>query len=155
MLCLPSESSCLLPDQFHSLMTTPQSPLRPYYPTTFEVDPYGAAFESEYLVLIPFMDEKLLLKHYQALDLTSLTENQRLRNTHRTSILIIPDETQEAREVECPMVKNVFPVFSIKTHQIPFDIYNISFQAFQLMHRFTKTNPPGPQRVISILREDI
>lgn len=72
-------------------MTSAQSPLSPYYPTSFEVDPYGAAFESEYLVLIPFMDEKLLLKHYEALDLSSLTENERLRNTHKTSLLMIPD----------------------------------------------------------------
>ncbi len=37
-------------------MNDPLSPLKMYYPNNFDVDPYGATFESEWLVLIPFMD---------------------------------------------------------------------------------------------------
>jgi 5'-3' exoribonuclease 1 len=38
----------LLPENYRSLLTDPQSPLRvpiDYYPDTFDVDPYGGLYE--------------------------------------------------------------------------------------------------------------
>lgn len=75
-------------------MKDDDSVLKQFYPNEFEVDPYGSQYESEYLVLIPFMDQKLLLEAYDSLDLSQLTESEQNRNIHRLSQIMIRDESQ-------------------------------------------------------------
>jgi 5'-3' exoribonuclease 1 len=57
----------LLPENYRSLLTDPQSPLRvpiDYYPDTFDVDPYGGLYEHEYICILPFIDSEMIDKVY-------------------------------------------------------------------------------------------
>lgn len=60
--CLPPASSNLLPAAYQWLMLGEHSPLKAFYPDTFEIDMNGKKSPWEAVVLLPFIDEKLLLK---------------------------------------------------------------------------------------------
>lgn len=64
LIALPPDSAELLPEPFGKLLTdTKNSILRTpfdYYPSEFEIDPYGAVFESEYIVILPFVPNNVL-----------------------------------------------------------------------------------------------
>lgn len=53
MVVLPSSSSDLVPDELSGLMTSPTSPLMPYYPRDFEVDMAGKKQDWEGIVQLP------------------------------------------------------------------------------------------------------
>lgn len=60
---LPAASGVLLlPEPYKKLMTSPESEIIEYYPSDFETDLNGKKQEWEAVVLIPFIDEKKLLK---------------------------------------------------------------------------------------------
>lgn len=54
---LPAASKKLLPEVYHKLMTSEESPIKQYYPEDFQTDRNGKRQEWESVVLIPFMDE--------------------------------------------------------------------------------------------------
>lgn len=58
---LPAYSKDLLPAAFQSLLVDKNSPIIDYYPNDFKTDLNGKRQEWEAVVLIPFIDEKLLL----------------------------------------------------------------------------------------------
>lgn len=58
---LPAFSKDLLPAAFQSLLVEENSPIINYYPQDFKTDLNGKRQEWEAVVLIPFIDEKLLL----------------------------------------------------------------------------------------------
>lgn len=58
---LPAHSKDLLPKTFQSLLIEESSPIINYYPHDFKTDLNGKKQEWEAVVLIPFIDEKLLL----------------------------------------------------------------------------------------------
>lgn len=58
---LPAYSKELLPVAFQSLLVEKDSPIIDYYPNDFKTDLNGKRQEWEAVVLIPFIDEKLLL----------------------------------------------------------------------------------------------
>lgn len=58
---LPPYSKHLLPVAFQSLVTDEESPIIDYYPTDFKTDLNGKQQYWEAVVLLPFIDEKLLL----------------------------------------------------------------------------------------------
>ncbi|XP_014469638.1 PREDICTED: 5'-3' exoribonuclease 1 isoform X2 [Dinoponera quadriceps] len=78
---LPSYSKDLLPVAFQSLLVEKNSPIIDYYPNDFKTDLNGKRQEWEAVVLIPFIDEKLLLAAMQP-HLKQLTAEEQQRNKH-------------------------------------------------------------------------
>ncbi|CAF0854753.1 unnamed protein product [Didymodactylos carnosus] len=81
---LPPTSRDLLPKSLQSLMTDIESPLLQFYPEDFRLDQNEKKQDWESIVLLPFIDEKLLLntisKYY-----TRLTDDENLRNDNSPS----------------------------------------------------------------------
>lgn len=78
---LPPQSSGFLPTAYADLMVNPLSPLQPYYPTDFLVDANGKRNSWESVVLIPFLNESVLLEQVSTINHSqNLTELERLRN---------------------------------------------------------------------------
>lgn len=59
---LPPYSKKLLPEALQSLLTEEQSPIIDYYPSEFKTDLNGKKQDWEAIVLIPFIDENILMK---------------------------------------------------------------------------------------------
>ncbi|XP_013116160.2 5'-3' exoribonuclease 1 [Stomoxys calcitrans] len=78
---LPAASKALLPTAYRDLMTSPQSELIDFYPEDFETDLNGKMNEWEAVVLIPFIDEKLLLQAMEPCD-QNLSPDEYKRNQH-------------------------------------------------------------------------
>ncbi|XP_036149459.1 5'-3' exoribonuclease 1 isoform X2 [Monomorium pharaonis] len=78
---LPAYSKDLLPEAFQSLLTEESSPIIEYYPHDFKTDLNGKRQEWEAVVLIPFIDEKLLLSAMQP-HLPRLTMEEQARNKY-------------------------------------------------------------------------
>ncbi|KAL6430823.1 hypothetical protein ACFW04_006974 [Cataglyphis niger] len=78
---LPAHSKDLLPKTFQSLLTEESSPIINYYPHDFKTDLNGKKQEWEAVVLIPFIDEKLLLAAMEPY-LSKLTAEEQARNKH-------------------------------------------------------------------------
>ncbi|XP_050302110.1 5'-3' exoribonuclease 1 [Anthonomus grandis grandis] len=78
---LPVASKGLLPQPYHRLMTDDSSIISKYYPEEFQTDKNGKRQEWEAVVLIPFMDEKLLLDAMSPCN-DELTPEEVKRNTH-------------------------------------------------------------------------
>lgn len=83
---LPKLSKDLLPESYQKLMCNEDSPLIDYYPDDFMTDLNGKQQEWEAVVLIPFINEKLLLKFAEIAD-KSLCEEERKRNSHGPHLL--------------------------------------------------------------------
>jgi len=67
---LPEPLAKLLTDKENSLLRTPFD----YYPEQCEIDPYGAVFESEYIVILPFVLDEVLRKAYSTVDVKSFPQ---------------------------------------------------------------------------------
>ncbi|EAS07144.2 XRN 5'-3' exonuclease amine-terminal protein (macronuclear) [Tetrahymena thermophila SB210] len=84
MCIIHPENANLLPKPFAQLLTDPNSKLRSpvdYYPDKFTIDPYGGVFSHEYIVVLPFMDQKLIDDVYSSIDqVKTLTPQERERN---------------------------------------------------------------------------
>ncbi|KAL4436223.1 hypothetical protein ABPG74_018207 [Tetrahymena malaccensis] len=84
MCIIHPENANLLPKPFAQLLTDPNSKLRSpvdYYPDKFTIDPYGGVFSHEYIVVLPFMDQKLIDEVYSSIDQAKqLTPQERERN---------------------------------------------------------------------------
>lgn len=81
MAVLPPESARFLPDPMRFLMTDPNSPVADFYPQEFKTDMNGKRNEWEAVVIIPFIEEKRLLEHVNAIDYEKeLTAIERERN---------------------------------------------------------------------------
>ncbi|XP_011642826.1 5'-3' exoribonuclease 1 [Pogonomyrmex barbatus] len=103
---LPAYSKDLLPEAFQSLLIEESSPIINYYPHNFKTDLNGKRQEWEAVVLIPFIDEKLLLSAMQP-HLSKLTTEERARNNHGPMCLY--SYTEEIRSVHKATV--YFPEF--------------------------------------------
>lgn len=81
MSVLPPQSAKLLPTPYANLMTSGASELRDAYPNAFDVDPNGKTQPWEAVVLIPFLDEDLLIAELNKIDhQTMLSPAERKRN---------------------------------------------------------------------------
>ena len=58
---LPDRSKKIVPEVYHELMTSKDSPIIDFYPRDFELDMNGKKMEWEAVVKIPFIEEKRLL----------------------------------------------------------------------------------------------
>lgn len=91
---LPPKSAGLLPEQLGVLLTDPKSPLKKYFPEKIHIDLAGKRKEWEGKVIICNMDEKDMLKEYNA-RAPSLNKADMLRNIHEKSVIYIKtDEPQ-------------------------------------------------------------
>ncbi|KAF5297711.1 hypothetical protein FQA39_LY12042 [Lamprigera yunnana] len=78
---LPAASRVLLPEPYHDLMTNETSPIKDYYPEDFKTDLNGKKHEWEAVVLIPFIDEEVLLSAMKSCN-EKLTIEEKERNKH-------------------------------------------------------------------------
>ncbi|CAF1165139.1 unnamed protein product [Adineta ricciae] len=82
---LPPTSRYLLPTALQPLMIDVESPLLHFYPEDFQLDQNEKKQDWEAIVLLPFIDEQLLLtsikKYYNNLD-----TNEKMRNQHSSSL---------------------------------------------------------------------
>lgn len=87
---LPKLSKDLLPESYQKLMCDEDSPLIDFYPDDFQTDLNGKQQEWEAIVLIPFINEKLLLKFAAVAD-QKLSDEERKRNSHGPHLLYTYD----------------------------------------------------------------
>nr|CAI5865767.1 unnamed protein product [Callosobruchus analis] len=78
---LPMSCKELLPKAYHALMTEEDSIIKKYYPEEFETDLNGKKQDWEAVVLVPFIDEKLLLEAMKSCN-EKLTDEEKRRNSH-------------------------------------------------------------------------
>jgi 5'-3' exoribonuclease 1 len=83
---LPPSSAWCLPKPFQLLMTHPSSPIRNKYPVEFKADMNGKRNEWEAVVLLPFIDERVLLAAMATVPNSELTPAERARNSHGTGV---------------------------------------------------------------------
>ncbi|CRK97630.1 CLUMA_CG011016, isoform A [Clunio marinus] len=81
MSVLPAASRAHVPECYKKLMTNPDSELIDFYPTEFETDLNGKKQDWEAVVLIPFIDEKRLLKTLEKHE-NELSPPEKARNVH-------------------------------------------------------------------------
>lgn len=86
MSVLPDRSAALVPPSLRHLMLEETSPLSSFYPHSFEVDKNGKRADWEAVVLIPFIDEKLMLKYVAPIEENELTEDEKMRNSRGANI---------------------------------------------------------------------
>ncbi|WEW56149.1 exonuclease II Exo2 [Emydomyces testavorans] len=77
---LPDRSKKIVPEAFHALMTSPDSPIIDFYPRDFELDMNGKKMEWEAVVKIPFIDQERLIKA-MAMKEDLLTSEEKARNS--------------------------------------------------------------------------
>ncbi|XP_030763279.1 LOW QUALITY PROTEIN: 5'-3' exoribonuclease 1-like [Sitophilus oryzae] len=97
---LPPASKDLLPSAYHALMTSEESVMKEYYPDNFETDLNGKKQEWEAVVLIPFMDEKLLLESMQSCN-DKLTPEE-LRRNQPGPMLVYTFTSQDMGQYDAP-----------------------------------------------------
>ncbi|GFT31283.1 5'-3' exoribonuclease 1 [Nephila pilipes] len=83
---LPKLSKELLPESYQKLMCDIDSQLIDFYPDDFTTDLNGKQQEWEAVVLIPFINEKVLCKNAELAD-KFLTEEEKKRNRHGPHLL--------------------------------------------------------------------
>ncbi len=88
MSVLPAASKHNLPDVFGPLMCDEDSEIIDFYPKEFQVDMNGAKMSWQGISLLPFIDEKRLLKAVRS-KYGSLTSKEVERNTLKHEILLI------------------------------------------------------------------
>ena len=76
----PPQSAALLPEPFRWLMTAPHSPLAPFFPSELKVDFEGKRNDWEGVVLLPFIDERLLKRCVAGVPGSALRAEQIARN---------------------------------------------------------------------------
>ena len=86
----PPASRKHIPSVFHDLMTSPESPIIDFYPTSFQIDMNGKKMLWQGVALLPFMDEKRLLDAMGD-RYPGLTEDEVRRNSWGTNAIYVSD----------------------------------------------------------------
>lgn len=85
MAVLPERSKSLVPLALRPLMTEDTSPIKDFYPHTFELDQNGKKASWEAVVKIPFVDEKRLIEAVKSRE-SELTPAEKKRNGYGTDL---------------------------------------------------------------------
>ncbi|SCU77750.1 LADA_0A02036g1_1 [Lachancea dasiensis] len=88
MSVLPAASGHNLPEIFRTLMKNRDSEIIDFYPEEFPVDMNGKKMSWQGIALLPFIDEKRLLKVVRQ-QYEHLSEKERLRNVRKQEVLLI------------------------------------------------------------------
>jgi 5'-3' exoribonuclease 2 len=99
MSVLPAASRHGIPELFHPLMLEEDSPIIDFYPTDFELDLNGKKFAHQGVALLPFIDEKRLLKHMHEL-YPKMTDDERARNSVGKENLLFSTHHKMYQELE-------------------------------------------------------
>ncbi|XP_953036.1 exoribonuclease (XRN family member), putative [Theileria annulata] len=91
---MPIRSSHCIPEKLRTLMTDVDSPLREFYPTKFREDPNGKRYKYQWVALLPFIDEKKLLKHVKPIE-DELSEEEKVRNRTSNNLIKIPKSRRQ------------------------------------------------------------
>ena len=83
----PPQSAALLPEPFRWLMTAPHSPLASFFPDELKVDFEGKRNDWEGVVLLPFLDERMLKQCIASVPASKLTDAQIARNKPGTLVV--------------------------------------------------------------------
>nr|CCC91594.1 putative exoribonuclease 1 [Trypanosoma congolense IL3000] len=114
---LPPMSYRLVPRAYWPLLRSKGSPLAKYFPEKLQIDREGARAEWEGVVLIPFIDERVLLAAYESVQ-SKVTPEDRKNNSPGPPILFTYDATAQPFDVPnklFPRLKNVM------VHRCPFE----------------------------------
>jgi len=84
----PAASKLHIPAGWRNLMTSPDSPIFKFYPTEFKIDLNGKKFAWQGVALLPFVDEKLLIKTLNS-SYNTLTADEKARNVIGYDFLFI------------------------------------------------------------------
>jgi len=85
---LPAASGSHIPKAFRHLMTDEDSDILEYYPEEFRVDLNGKKYSWQGVAILPFIDEKRLLKALEPY-YPQLTEEEKERNSRSYEILYV------------------------------------------------------------------
>lgn len=100
LICLlPRQCPQYLPQKWQSLISSEISPIIDFYPLNFTIDSNGKRYESQYTVLLPFVNETRLhtvLEKYYPL----LTSDEAKRNEINNDLLFIHVENSHYRLLE-------------------------------------------------------
>ncbi|KFM64852.1 5'-3' exoribonuclease 2, partial [Stegodyphus mimosarum] len=88
MAVFPAASKQHVPEPWGELMTDPESPIIDFYPTDFKVDLNGKKYAWQGVALLPFVDEKRLLKALESV-YPKLTEEEIKRNVRGNDRLYV------------------------------------------------------------------
>lgn len=100
MACMPPSQANTLPEPYRWLMTSPDSPIREYYPTSFTVDMNGKRWPWEAVVLLPFIDASRLLECSRKVTNDMLSEDEIIRNSEGDPVVLTYDSTKEDVRME-------------------------------------------------------
>ncbi|XP_074029903.1 5'-3' exoribonuclease pacman isoform X2 [Leptinotarsa decemlineata] len=93
---LPTASKNLLPRCYHELMTEENSLIKKYYPDDFQTDLNGKKQDWEAVVLVPFIDENLLLEAMSYCN-DKLTTEEKNRNSHGPMLIYMYTPRDQGR----------------------------------------------------------
>ncbi|SIO73155.1 XRN2, RAT1, 5'-3' exoribonuclease 2 [Babesia microti strain RI] len=88
MSVLPVQSSHCLPEKFADLMRSEVSPIAEYYPRTLKLDPNGSRYRYQWVALLPFIDEQLLLATVKPLE-EELSKEEKERNKLKSEKIFV------------------------------------------------------------------
>jgi 5'-3' exonuclease len=88
MSLFPPQCVKYLPEKWQSLILEKSSPISYFYPSSFNVDPNGKRYKSQYTALLPFVDEKILHEVLEN-NYSLLTPEEKKRNEHENDLLFI------------------------------------------------------------------
>ena len=91
MSVLPAASGHALPEIFRPLMSDPNSEIIDFYPEEFPVDMNGKKMAWQGIALLPFIDEKRLLKAVRE-QYSKLTDAEKVRNVRKKEVLLISNK---------------------------------------------------------------
>ncbi|KAJ9104036.1 hypothetical protein QFC19_004170 [Naganishia cerealis] len=87
----PAASKTHLPEPFHALMTSEDSPIIDFYPEDFEIDMNGKKMAWQGVALLPFIEQDRLLSAIASKQ-HHLTDDEKRRNSHGVNVMLIMDE---------------------------------------------------------------
>ncbi|PXF46409.1 5'-3' exoribonuclease 4 [Gracilariopsis chorda] len=135
MAVLPPESADLLPNPMKELMINPNSPVSRFYPIEFDVDQNGKRNSWEAVVVVPFIDERSLLREVNSIDKErELTDMEKLRD--KTGL----ENRFHARDYPISEMK-IMPVRPSK-YYIPRDIRSRSPSPSSTRSRTSRSSSP-------------
>lgn len=98
MAVFPARSGHCLPPILARLMVDPKSPIIDFYPKKFKEDPDGKRYSWQWVVLLPFIDQKRLLNAIRPLE-KHLTPAEAARNSRGSDRVFVSQFHSLAQQI--------------------------------------------------------